>query len=191
MNTMMLAALTTLVISTGLFHDAKAEHPKNTEHQAQESHAANDLVAVATGAGHFSTLITAITAAGLLDELHGKGPYTIFAPTDEAFAKLPAGTLENLLEPANKAMLAGLLANHVVPGIIETAEMKTMKAVNISGQDLVIQIVDGVVTVNNARVVQADLIASNGVIHAIDAVIAPSPPAHDAASEKPKDHPAH
>jgi uncharacterized surface protein with fasciclin (FAS1) repeats len=168
-------------------HPAKTEHPSKADHPAKEG----DLISCASGAGEFTTFLTAIETAGLMDEFHSEGPFTVFAPTDEAFAKLPDGTLEDLLKPANKARLAGLLANHVVPGKIMAADIKKMKATNLSGQDLNLKIDDGVVCVNNARVVQADLAATNGVIHGIDSVLVPAPTEGKAESEKPKDHPAH
>ena len=206
MKTIKFVALAVLLISAGAFHSAQAqehptkkEHPGKTEHPAKTEHPsksehpakAGDIMAIASSAGEFKTLVTAIQAAGLEDKFRSKGPFTVFAPTDEAFAKLPAGTLEDLFKPANKAKLAGLLANHVVPGKIMTADVKTMKAANISGQDLDIKVGHGTMIVNNARVVQADLAATNGVIHAIDTVIIPAPAGEHPTSEKPKDHPAH
>ena len=174
-------------------HPTKAEHPSHAEHPTKTEHPGNagDLISVASHTGEFKTFISAIEAAGLINKLQGKGPFTIFAPTDDAFAKLPAGMMEDLLKPANKAKLAGLLANHVVPGTIMAANVKTMKATNVSGQDLNIQVNDGMVTVDEARVVHADLAATNGVIHAIDMVIIPAPHGEHPASDKPKDHPAH
>ena len=151
----------------------------------------DNIVTVASHTGDFTTLVAAIEAAGVAGKLQGKGPFTVFAPTNEAFAKLPAGKLEDLLKPANQAQLAGLLACHVVPGKIMAADIKTMKVTNVSGQDLSIVVADGVVTVEGATVVQADMVASNGVIHGIDTVIVPAASAGTAASEHPKDHPAH
>ncbi len=200
MKTTKFAALAVLLILAGAFlaaqaeeHPAKAEHPTKTEHPSKTGQTANgaDIFAIVSSDDEFKTFATLIQAAGLEKELQGEGPFTCFAPTDDAFAKLPAGTLEDLLQPANKARLAGLLANHVVPGKIMAKDVKTMKAVNVSGEDLRLKVDDGVVCVNNARTVQADLVATNGVIHAIDSVIVPGPPAEKAASEEPKDHPAH
>ena len=125
-----------------------------------------------------------------IDKLASEGPFTVFAPTDEAFAKLPDGALDDLLKPANKSKLAGILANHVVPGKLMAADVKTMKATNVSGQDLAIEVHDGAVMVDGARVVQADLAADNGVIHTIDTVIMPKSDTGP-KSDKPKDHPAH
>ncbi len=200
MKTTKFVALAVLLILPGTYLTAQAhEHPKTTEQLSKAEHPSTTelanieggIIAVASESGEFKTFITAVQAAGLENELQGKGPFTIFAPTDAAFAKLPDGMMEDLLKPANKAQLAGLLANHVVPGKIMTADIKTMKATNVSGQDLNIQVDGDVVTVDNCRVVQPDLVATNGVIHAIDAVIIPAPPLEKAASEAPKDHPAH
>jgi uncharacterized surface protein with fasciclin (FAS1) repeats len=133
-----------------------------------------DIVDTAVAAGSFKTLAKALQAADLVDTLKGKGPYTVFAPTDEAFAKLPAGTLEDLLKPENKAKLQRILTYHVVPGRVTSAEvvkLKTAKAV--SGDSIDIAANGGTVTVDNARVVKADIAASNGVIHVIDSVILP------------------
>ena len=184
-------AMTFLVVSVGMFLNAQAqehpEHPAKTEHPAK----ANNIFAVASGADNFKTLVSAIKAAGLVDKLQGEGPFTVFAPTDAAFAKLPAGTLEDLLKPANKAKLAGLIACHVVPGQIMEANLKTMKATNVNGQDLSILVSPDGCTVDGAKVVKADIVAANGVIYAIDTVIFPTSPVKSPASEKPKDHPAH
>lgn len=194
MKTTKLIVLAVLLITFGASlaaqaqdHPTQKEHPKKTEHPAK----ANDLVACASKDGEFKTFLTAVKAAGLAEKLQSEGPFTVFAPTDAAFAKLPAGTVEDLLKPANKAKLAGLLANHVVPGKIMAADIKTMKATNVNGEDLMCKVSDGAVTVNGAHVIKADLLAANGVIHAVDTVIMPAPPKDKAASGKPKDHPAH
>ena len=133
-----------------------------------------DIVAVASGAGNFTTLVTAIKAAGLVETLQGAGPFTVFAPTDEAFAKLPKGTVEDLLKPENKAKLVGILTYHVVPGKVMAADVKTMKAKTVNGQELDLQVNAGAVTVNNAKVTKTDIAASNGVIHVIDTVVMPN-----------------
>lgn len=132
-----------------------------------------DIVAVASSAGSFNTLVTAVQAAGLADTLRGPGPFTVFAPTDEAFAKLPAGTLESLLKPENKQKLAGILTYHVVPGKVMAADVKTMQAGTVNGQKLALKVGNGGVTVNGANVVKTDIAASNGVIHVIDSVVLP------------------
>ena len=132
-----------------------------------------DIVAVASGAGKFNTLVAAVKAAGLVETLQGKGPFTVFAPTDEAFAKLPEGTVASLLKPENKAKLVSILTYHVVPGKVMAADVKTMKAKTVNGKELSIQVENGQVTVDGAKVVKADVAARNGVIHVIDAVILP------------------
>ena len=140
---------------------------------AQAAEKPGDIVAVASGAGSFKTLVTAVKAAGLVETLQGKGPFTVFAPTDEAFAKLPAGTVEDLLKPENKEKLVSILTYHVVPGKVMAADVKTMKAKNVNGKELSIKVEGGSVTVDNAKVVKTDVAASNGVIHVIDTVVLP------------------
>ena len=135
---------------------------------------AADIVNTASAAGSFKTLVTAVKAAGLVDTLKGKGPFTVFAPTDEAFAKLPNGALDNLLKPENKKQLVAILTYHVVPGKVmakDLAGQKTM-AKSVEGSEIAVDATNGV-KVDNAKVVKADIQASNGVIHAIDAVIMP------------------
>jgi uncharacterized surface protein with fasciclin (FAS1) repeats len=140
---------------------------------AQAADKPGDTVAVASGAGSFKTLVAAVKAAGLVETLQGKGPFTVFAPTDDAFAKLPAGTVEDLLKPENKEKLVGILTYHVVPGKVMAADVKTMKAETVNGQELSIKVEGGSVTVDNAKVVKTDVAASNGVIHVIDTVVLP------------------
>ena len=130
-------------------------------------------MAVASGAGSFNTLVAAVKAAGLVETLQGTGPFTVFAPTDEAFAKLPKGTVENLLKPENKEKLVAILTYHVVSGKVMAADVKTMKAKTVNGQSLDVKVADGAVTVDNAKVVKTDVAASNGVIHVIDTVVMP------------------
>lgn len=132
-----------------------------------------DIIAVADGAGKFTTLCAAVKAAGLVETLQGPGPFTVFAPTDEAFAKLPKGTVEELLKPENKKKLAAILTYHVLPVKVMAADAKTMKAMTVNGQKLDVMAEDGKVTVDKAKVIMADVAASNGVIHAIDTVLMP------------------
>jgi uncharacterized surface protein with fasciclin (FAS1) repeats len=135
---------------------------------------AADIVDTAAAAGSFNTLVTAIKAAGLVDTLKGAGPFTVFAPTDDAFAKLPAATLQNLLKPENKKQLVAILTYHVVPGKVMSKDLagkKTM-AKTVNGAQVSINATNGV-NVDNAKVVKADINASNGVIHVIDTVIIP------------------
>jgi len=141
--------------------------------QAEPSSSSKDIVAVASSAGNFTTLVKAIKAAELVETLQGTGPFTVFAPTDEAFAKLPKGTLEDLLKPENKAKLAGILTYHVVSGKVMAADVKTMMAKTVNGQKLDIEVTDGAVTVNKAKVTKTDIAASNGVIHVVDTVLLP------------------
>lgn len=131
-----------------------------------------DIVDTAAAAGSFTTLVTAVKAAGLADTLKGDGPFTVFAPTDDAFAKLPAGTLEALLQ--DKAKLTALLTYHVVPGKVMAAEVVQLtSAKTANGKPLPIRATHGAVMVDNARVVKTDIEASNGVIHVIDTVVVP------------------
>src|SRR5512135_717745 len=136
--------------------------------------AGKDIVAVASGADNFKTLVAAVKAAGLVETLQGKGPFTVFAPTDAAFAKLPAGTVEDLLKPENKEKLVAILTYHVVRGKVMAADVKTMKAKTVNGKELSITVEDGKVTVDNAKVIKTDVTAENGVIHIIDSVILPN-----------------
>jgi transforming growth factor-beta-induced protein len=141
--------------------------------QAQRA-ADKDIVQTAIAAGSFTTLVRALEAADLVGTLEGKGPFTVFAPTDAAFAKLPAGTLENLLEPENKKELQRILTYHVVAGEVPSSEVVTLsRAKAVSGDTIAITVADGTVMVDNARVVTADVAASNGMIHVIDTVILP------------------
>ncbi|PML49296.1 fasciclin [Vibrio lentus] len=133
-----------------------------------------DIVDVAAENGSFTTLVAAVKAAGLVDTLKGDGPFTVFAPTDEAFAALPEGTVEMLLKPENKEKLVAILTYHVVPGKIMAAEvMKLSSAETVQGEAVMVAIDDGNVMINTAKVVIPDVKASNGVIHVIDAVLLP------------------
>jgi uncharacterized surface protein with fasciclin (FAS1) repeats len=150
-------ALITLMLSAGA--------------QAQEK---KDIVDTAVAAGSFSTLAKALQAADLVDTLKADGPFTVFAPTDAAFAKLPAGTLNDLLKPENKQKLRRILTYHVVPGRVSSADVvKLQTAKAVSGDTIDIAANGGTVRVDNARVVKTDIAASNGVIHVIDSVIIP------------------
>ena len=134
----------------------------------------SDIVDTAVAAGQFKTLAAALKAAGLVETLKGKGPFTVFAPTDEAFAKLPQGTVENLLKPENKAKLTAILTYHVVPGKVMAADVVKLKeAKTVQGGSARISAMGGRVMVDEAHVVKTDIAASNGVIHVIDSVIMP------------------
>jgi len=133
-----------------------------------------DIVETATQAGKFSTLATALTAAGLIETLKGEGPFTVFAPTDEAFARVPAETLRELLKPENKDKLTAILNYHVVAGKIMARDVVNVdKATTVQGQSIKIDARDGV-KIDDAKVITADIEATNGVIHVIDAVLMPS-----------------
>lgn len=133
-----------------------------------------DIVETAVAAGSFKTLAAALKAADLVDALKGEGPFTVFAPTDEAFAKLPKGTLESLLKPENKAKLVAILKYHVVSGNVMAKDVvKLTEAKTLQGSAAKITVKDGSVSVDKAKVTKTDIVASNGVIHVIDSVILP------------------
>lgn len=134
-----------------------------------------DIVDTAVSAGSFKTLAAALGAGGLVETLKGQGPFTVFAPTDAAFAKLPKGTVEDLLKPENKSKLVQILTYHVVPGkVLASDVVKLSKAKTVEGSEVKIAVEEGKVKVDNANVVKTDIVASNGVIHVIDAVILPN-----------------
>jgi len=164
MKTIRILTITAIVAASSLVGVAHAE-PKEK---------AKDIVAVASSAGSFNTLVAAVKAAGLVETLQGTGPFTVFAPTDEAFAKLPKGTVEDLLKPENKEKLVAILTYHVVAGKVMAADVKTMQAKTVNGKELDIKVTDVSVTVNNAKVVKTDVATSNGVIHVIDTVLLPN-----------------
>jgi len=144
------------------------------DHHGKKKEYASDIIDVAVGAGQFNTLAAALTAADLVDTLKGEGPFTVFAPTDEAFAKLPAGTVDSLLKPENKDQLIAVLTYHVVPGKVMAADVvKLSSATTVNGADITIEVADGSVRVDDATVIKTDIKASNGVIHVIDSVILP------------------
>lgn len=136
--------------------------------------AENDIIDLAVGTDILSTLVAAVQAADLVEVLQGDGPFTVFAPTNEAFAKLPEGTVENLLKPENKDQLIAVLTYHVVPGKVMSGDLSdNMNATTVQGTDVNIRVNNYGVSVNGARVVQADIEATNGVVHVIDTVILP------------------
>jgi uncharacterized surface protein with fasciclin (FAS1) repeats len=136
--------------------------------------ATSDIVDTAVANGKFTTLVAAVKAAGLVDTLKGAGPFTVFAPSDEAFAKLPKGTVEDLLKPENKAKLAAILTYHVVPGKVMAADIKGKKmgVKTVQGSEVAVDAM-GDVKINEAKVTAADVVTSNGVIHVIDTVLMP------------------
>jgi len=142
----------------------------NADHHGMKK----DIVEVASESGSFNTLVAAVKAAGLVETLQGEGPFTVFAPTDEAFAKLPEGTVEMLLKPENKDKLVSILTYHVVAGKVMAADvMKVDSATTVQGQKVMVKVVGDKVMIDDAHVVSADVKASNGVIHAIDSVLMP------------------
>jgi uncharacterized surface protein with fasciclin (FAS1) repeats len=162
---------------------AETEEEETTEEMATEEMAAEeepameeeaqDIVALAMGTESLSTLVAAVKAGGLVETLQGEGPFTVFAPTNEAFAALPEGTLDDLLKPENKEKLASILTYHVVAGKVMSTDLSDgMKAKTVNGAEVTITTADGA-KVNGANVVSADVAASNGVVHVIDAVILP------------------
>jgi uncharacterized surface protein with fasciclin (FAS1) repeats len=185
----MMKHLTLLTLSSALFFgcggssstEASMDHSAGDEAEMTESMegemdemAASDIVDTAIAAGSFSTLIAAVQAAGLEDTLRSDGPFTVFAPTDDAFAALPEGTVENLLLPENRDLLAAILTYHVVSGDVRAVQAMTLtEAPSVEGSMIPIAANDGGLTVGGANVIQADIEASNGVIHVIDAVIMP------------------
>lgn len=133
-----------------------------------------NIVETAVGAGSFKTLATALKAAGLIDVLESEGPFTVFAPKDDAFAKLPDATIRDLLKPENKATLVAILTYHVVPGKVMAADVVKIKsAKTVNGKDVAVTVKDGGVMINDAAVIYTDIAASNGVIHVIDSVLLP------------------
>lgn len=133
-----------------------------------------DIVDTAVGAGSFNTLVAAVQAADLVDTLKSEGPFTVFAPTDDAFAKLPAGTVEDLLKPENKEKLQTILLYHVVPGKVAAVEVvKLSSAKTANDMNLAVKVDGDAVMVNDAQVIQTDIMTSNGIIHVIDTVMIP------------------
>ena len=143
--------------------------------EAIERAAKKDIVETAVSAGSFKTLTAALRAAGLVDTLKGAGPFTVFAPTDAAFAKLPAGTVESLMKPENKARLTAILTYHVVPGRVLASQVTGMSsAATVNGQPITIASDGGTPTVGGAGLIKTDVLCSNGVIHVIDTVLLPN-----------------
>mgnify|MGYP001549261828 FL=1 len=144
-------------------------------HHGEKESRSGDIVDVAVSAGQFNTLAAALEAAGLIGTLKSDGPFTVFAPTDAAFAKLPAGTVESLLKPENKDQLIAILTYHVVPGNVMAADVVELSsATTVNGSDVAITVDSGSVRIDNATVIKTDIGASNGVIHVIDTVILPN-----------------
>lgn len=156
--------LVTLLGAMLPFAGARADHHKGDR---------KNIVETAQGAGDFTTLVAAVEAAGLADTLAGDGPFTVFAPTDAAFAKLPEGTVEDLLKPENLDKLKGILTYHVVPGKVMAADVKPGSVATANGEEITISADNGKVMYGEAAVVKTDVDATNGVIHVIDTVVIP------------------
>ena len=166
------SAFAAVAVAIALTLSACGSDSEETMEETTEVTAPGTIVDVAVGAGSFSTLVAAVTAADLVETLSGEGPFTVFAPTDDAFAALPAGVLDALLLPENKALLAQILTYHVVSGKVMAADVTDSDVATVEGQTIKLA-TEGGVTVNGATVISADVAASNGVIHAIDQVILP------------------
>ena len=148
--------------------------PAPVEAPAPKVEMPKTVVDIAVGSPDHTTLVAAVTAAGLVETLQGAGPFTVFAPTNAAFAALPAGTVEGLLKPAKKAALTGILTYHVVAGAVKAADLKDgQKVKTLQGEELIVSIKEGKVKINGANVVAADLESGNGVVHVIDGVLLP------------------
>ncbi len=158
-------------ITTALFAAAALLLPVSVQAEPKPT---KTVVEIAVGADDFSTLVAAVKAGGLVEALSGEGPFTIFAPTNEAFAKLPKGTVETLLKPENKEKLASILKYHVVAGKVMAADVKAGKVKTLNGAEATIAIADGKVTIDKASIVKTDIVGTNGVIHVIDSVILPA-----------------
>jgi len=166
--------VTLAVVSCSAPKEEVVEETVDSVAVAAPVEAPKTVVDIAVGSADHTTLVTAVTAAGLVETLSGTGPFTIFAPTNAAFAALPAGTVETLLKPESKDKLTSVLTYHVVAGNVMAADLTDgQKVKTLNGQELTVAIKDGVVTINGAKVTAADLAGSNGVIHVVDAVLLP------------------
>jgi uncharacterized surface protein with fasciclin (FAS1) repeats len=167
--------MSAVALGAGAYATAVSPTPALADHHEKgESSAKMDIVETAVAAGQFKTLAAALQAGGLVDTLKGVGPFTVFAPTDEAFAKLPAGTVESLLKPENKEKLVSILKYHVVAGNVTSDKVAGMsEAKTVEGKSVKIKAADGKVMIDDATVTKADIAAKNGVIHVIDAVLIP------------------
>lgn len=166
MKTPILKTIVVVAISIAAVYSLAAQAPTKPASN-------NTIVKVASGNPDFSTLVKALAAADLVEALQGPGPFTVFAPNNAAFAKLPPGTLEDLLKPENKAKLAAILKNHVVKGKVMAANVKAGPVKTLNGQEVVVDVTNGKVRFGNALVTATDIEASNGVIHQIDTVVVP------------------
>ena len=175
----MLAAIaitsaTFVACNNGETIETEAQVKDSVKEEVMAPAAPKDIVDVAIGSPDHTTLVAAVTAAGLVETLKGTGPFTVFAPTNAAFSALPAGTVDGLLKPENKEKLSGILTYHVVAGAVKAADLKDgQKVKTVQGEELMVSIKDGKVMINGANVTAADLTGSNGVVHVIDAVLMP------------------
>ena len=172
MKVLRTGAIVAVALAVALTLSACGSDSKTASDTMTEQKSVGTIVDVASADANFSTLVAAVSAAGLVETLSGTGPFTVFAPTNDAFAALPAGVLDALLLPENKALLAQILTYHVVSGMVMAADVTDGDVATVEGQKIKLSTMGGV-TVNGAKVVAADVAASNGVIHAIDAVILP------------------
>ncbi|XZE18872.1 fasciclin domain-containing protein [Pirellulaceae bacterium SH449] len=170
-STLALAACLGLItFGTGFSQDLKKTQSSSTKSNKETM----DIVETAIGAGKFKTLVTALKAADLVKTLKGKGPFTVFAPNDEAFAKLPEGTLDELLKPENQKKLTGILTYHVVSQELMAADVSKLKKIKtVEGREITVEVKDGKVMLNKSTVVGTDIKCTNGVIHIIDIVLLP------------------
>ncbi|MGC1479917.1 MAG: fasciclin domain-containing protein [Chthoniobacterales bacterium] len=167
-----LSVVAGLAFSGQALADADATTPEVTK-IAEAAATEGTVVEVLAGNPDFSTLVAAVKAADLAETLSGEGPFTIFAPTNEAFEKVPAETLETLMSPEGKDQLTSILTYHVVPSKVMAADVKTMKAPTVEGTEADVVVTDGNVTIDDAKVTDTDMVASNGVVHVIDTVLMP------------------
>lgn len=175
MKTLIAAALLTTFFTVGCADNPAPKATKTAKDVVKKKMPAKDIVDTAVAAGSFKTLVTAVKAAGLVDTLKSPGPFTVFAPTDEAFKKLPPETLATLLKPESKEKLANILKYHVVPKKVMAAEAVklTSAPTALAGKTLTIKVEGETVMIDGAKVVKTDIVCSNGVIHVIDAVVLP------------------
>lgn len=171
---LMIASIAVACNNETATENTASETPKDTVATVAEPVAPKTVVDVAIGSPDHTTLVAAVTAAGLVETLKGAGPFTVFAPTNTAFAALPAGTVDGLLKPEQKDALTKILTYHVVAGAVKAADLKDgQKVKTLQGEELTVSIKDGVVKINGATVAAADLMGSNGVVHVVDGVLMP------------------
>jgi uncharacterized surface protein with fasciclin (FAS1) repeats len=174
MTALFAAAATTLLLSAAPALAGSCGGDAHAQNASAQATTGKTIVDIAAGNEDFSTLVAAVKAAGLVETLMGDGPFTVFAPTNEAFAALPEGTVENLLKPENRDALVAILTYHVVPGTVTAQDVVKLRAAHtVQGQEITIGVKDDVVMINDAKVLMTDIAASNGVIHVIDRVILP------------------